>query len=139
MRERLKIIAAAFITVIMFAVIAPFASVSLAAEVTDGYIDGGNCGSETPEDVKWSFYEDGTLVIEGEGAFSVGWYMPPWDKYQSDIKHIIVGEGVTNIPSTAFCYTKNATTISIPSTVSEIGSFIFWSSNLIEEFSVARF
>ena len=63
-----------------------------------------------------------TLTISGTGALD-GTYSGtnyPWYPYESQIKHIIVEDGITLIPSYAFEYLGHVTTISLPETLQDL-------------------
>lgn len=72
------------------------------------------------EGVNWVLNADGTLTISGEGEIVVDWYAPPWKNYNNDIINIDVQEGITTIPSTAFCYAENLVSVNIPASVTNI-------------------
>ena len=97
----------------------------------------GTCGAEGNESsVTWSLDSDGTLTISGTGAmadyelvedYSI-YYTTPWHdtdndgRYQnSNIKKVVVEEGVTHIGNSAFKDFTELTSISIPNTVKSIG------------------
>ena len=67
----------------------------------------GFCG-EDGENLTWTLYADGELVISGEGKMdwydveSAGKRLPPWFDYYDDIDVITVEEGVTSIGRHAF-------------------------------------
>lgn len=94
-----------------------FVSLGEAAEI----VDEGRCG----ESVKWSYHADGNLIISGTGPIeTVLFGLPEWNDYLSDIKRIIITEGVTSIGSTAFigCMMEE---ILIADSVEKIGDFAF--------------
>lgn len=71
-------------------------------------IDSGFCGLQG-ENLTWTLYDDGELVISGEGKMD--WYelnstrnrkLPEWFEHYSKIDVITVEEGVTEIGSDAF-------------------------------------
>lgn len=69
-------------------------------------IDSGFCGNQG-ENLTWTLYDDGELVISGEGKMN--WYRidsnpkyPGWFEYYDKIDVITVKEGVTEIGSDAF-------------------------------------
>lgn len=75
-------------------------------------VETGFCG-ENGENLTWTLYDDGELVISGEGKMD--WYyvnlkgedeflevLPPWYSYYSQIKVITLEEGVTSIGNHAF-------------------------------------
>ena len=98
----------------------------------------GNCGAEGDgSNVTWTLDSEGTLTISGTGAMAdyelvLEWpyhYTTPWhdtdndDQYQnSNIKKVVVEEGVTHIGNSAFKDFTELTSISIPNTVKSIGN-----------------
>jgi len=92
-------------------------------------IDGGNCGKS----LSWLFYNDGTLYIKGTGIMynydclaNWGNTAPWYDSYGTEIRKIIIEEGVTSIGEGAFsnCYYLN--NVSLPSTLQTIGDYAFY-------------
>ena len=104
------------------------ASVAFAAEETRAVTDSGYCGAEG-ENLTWTLYDDGELVISGEGEMD--WYYvehesggketirsAPWSKYYETIKVITVEDGVTSIGNDAFVSKNiNYNKVSIPSSL----------------------
>ncbi len=86
------------------------------AEVTDS----GECG----DNVTWSL-EDGVLTISGTGEMNYSTYSAPWFNYYDIITEIVIGNGVTDISSTAFFGCEGVTSITIPDSVESIGSSAF--------------
>lgn len=77
----------------------------------------GKCGTS----VEWKI-EDGILTIMGEGTIADYWFLgneSPWNKYNSQIKKVIIEEGITSIGSYSF-WECGATDIYIPDSVTEI-------------------
>lgn len=92
---------------------------------TGDTIDGGQCG----DSAFWKLDKDYTLTIYGTGAM---WDYPiddnrdstrPWPVW--DVKRIDVQEGITTIGAYAFCYTYNATALSLPDSLTTIGQDAF--------------
>ncbi|MBR4050218.1 MAG: hypothetical protein IKK09_06945 [Clostridia bacterium] len=84
------------------------ASVAFAAEETRTVVDSGFCGAQG-ENLTWTLYDDGELVISGEGGMD--WCHPheydnpsylPWYGYYDRIDVVTVEEGVTSIGMNAF-------------------------------------
>lgn len=81
------------------------ASTAFAAEETRTVVDSGYCGAEG-ENLTWTLYSDGELVISGEGEMD--FFVPNpdkserWHKYYDRIDVITVEEGVTSISYNAF-------------------------------------
>lgn len=98
-----KIIAIILCTILAFTAI-PMAS--FAAE-NRTVVDSGFCGAQG-ENLAWTLYDDGELVISGEGEMD--WYevenssykLPPWFDRYDDIDIVTLEEGVTSIGHHAF-------------------------------------
>lgn len=87
---------------------------SVSAEVVTG-TDG--------EKITWSLdRETGVLTINGTGATTND---RPWREYKSEVKEIIVGEGITELSSSAFNGMSMAQTIKLPTTLTVIGLSAF--------------
>lgn len=92
---------------------------------TGDIIDGGQCG----DNAFWKLDKTGTLTIYGSGAV----YDYPIDDNRDstspwpvwDVKRIDVQEGITTIGAYAFCYTDNATALSLPDSLTSIGQDAF--------------
>ena len=75
----------------------------------------------------WILYEDGTLNISGTGemrgynAYSI--ISPACDN--SNIKNVVIEDGITSIGSSAFYSCYSLTDITIPNGVTSIGSSVF--------------
>ena len=85
----------------------------------------GQCGANA----FWKLDKTGTLTIYGSGAM----YDYPIDDNQDStspwpvwvVKRIDVQEGITTIGAYAFCYTVNATALSLPDSLTTIGQDAF--------------
>ena len=85
---------------------------------TENIVASGTCG----DNITWVLHNDGTFKIEGTGITT----STPWsDNYASEIKTVIIGEGVTKIGRYAFEGCSNLTSISIPESVTGIGRYAF--------------
>ena len=114
-----------FIVALMLVAVLPFRAFSEDEAVptscscaADG--DGNTC--------RWE-YDDATktLTISGNGTmknYTDPWIYrenrTPWASYASDIKNIVVGEGITKISSSAFAYTA-VENVSLPESLTTIG------------------
>lgn len=92
-----------------------------------------NCGDH----LKWKLDQDGTLTISGTGDMYDYFHFSgrldgnhlqyssaaPWG---SDVKAVVIGDGVTSIGSGAFLSCSQLKTVSIPDTVSKIGRNAFY-------------
>lgn len=82
---------------------------AFATDEEKSVVDSGFCGLQG-DNLKWTFYSDGELVISGNGEMD--WYyttgeskkekFAPWEKYYDDIAVITIEEGVTGIGNDAF-------------------------------------
>jgi len=82
----------------------------------------GDCGDQG-DNVKWILYADGRLVIYGAGNMGEGGAWRP--AYQSDIKSIVIEDGVTSIGNYSFESLANLTSVTIADSVKAIGGFAF--------------
>ncbi|WP_314283553.1 leucine-rich repeat domain-containing protein [Prevotella pallens] len=82
----------------------------------------GTCGPN----LRWLLTDNGVLVITGKGKmndYSHDNTIAPWSK--SDIKRIIIGDGVTTIEEFAFFNCSKLTSVTIPNSVTKIGGNAF--------------
>ncbi|MBQ7793393.1 MAG: DUF4886 domain-containing protein [Clostridia bacterium] len=95
-------------------------------------VTSGTCGAEGSE-VGWS-YADGTLTISGTGemkAYSNS-SLPPWTALASEVKNVVVGEGVTNVSQLAFKNMSAIENVSLPSTLEKIDAIAFYGTKSLE-------
>lgn len=92
------------------------------------YVGSAPLGGQLTETINWSLV-DGVLTLTGTGAtpdYAYGATNRPWQDYISDIKKIVVGEGITNIGNTTFKNVVNLEEVSLPSTLKTIGKYGFY-------------
>ena len=79
------------------------------------------------DNLTWTLTADGTLTISGEGAMkdynSDDNPSPVYNN--SDVKKIVIEDGVTSIGNYAFHSCSSLTSITIPDSVTSIGNFAF--------------
>lgn len=65
-------------------------------------LNSGKCSEDST--VGWKYYDDSTLVIEGNGEMPDYTYnqKTPWYQYRAEIKKICIGNGITKIGKYAF-------------------------------------
>ena len=80
--------------------------------------DSGTCG----ENLTWKLDSDGVLTISGAGAMNdySWWNLPPWG---TEVKTVMIENGVTNIGEYAFFDCSALTNITIPGSVKYIGFY----------------
>lgn len=115
------------LTAIILCAILTFTAISMAAFATEerNVVDSGFCGAEG-ENLTWTFYDDGELVISGEGEMALYYVtekglanssplVPPWYGIIDEVKVITVEEGVTGIGYDAFeCETRMYYRVNLP-------------------------
>ena len=70
----------------------------------------------------WTLNGNGVLTISGtEDMRNFGNFGSPWNSCRSNIKHVIIEDGVTSIGNNAFYYCEALTSVIIPNGVEEIG------------------
>ena len=106
-------------------------------------VTSGNLGYGTqPTDaVIYTLYSNGTMVVEGTGVlFDCYWdgRNQPFIDYRSQIKHLIIGEGVTSTRGGCFAHLKNLETVQLPSTLTSLSKNAFMSSFVesVTEFTI---
>lgn len=126
----------------------------ITAEVDDEVISGTSIGtpsteeiSTLPEDVitasgkcgnnlTWTLFQDGTMVISGSGAMWHGYGTTEYDAYKEQIENIVFEDGVNAIGGYAFAYCANLETVKFPDTVTTIGSDAFLGCSGLKELAI---
>lgn len=81
----------------------------------------GTCG----DNLTWTLYEDGELVIDGTGAMYNYLYGAPWDSYCPDMKSVTIGNSVTKIGDSAFEDCESLTSVTMGNGVTYFGIYAF--------------
>lgn len=96
-------------------------------ELPEPLLDEGTCGA----DLKWELTMGGVLTIFGTGnmddytkADAENPVLAPWYDYNSQIKEIIIKDGVTVIGTRAFAGTA-VKTVTMADSVTELGGYVF--------------
>ena len=88
----------------------------------------GTCGDK----LTWSLSDDGTLTISGTGDMAdFEWDGTPWCSVSSQVKSVVIKDGVTSIGDCAFGGCISLTSVSIPDGVISIGFAAFESCSLL--------
>lgn len=87
----------------------------------------GECGADG-DNVTWTLYEDGELVISGSGAmtdYDDYYSNAPWFRYNSNITKVIIKNGITRIGYRAFYDCANIQSVVMGDSVTSIGEMAF--------------
>ena len=76
-------------------------------------------------EIKGEISEDGTLTISGKNMPNYGPDTTPWYSRRSEIKKVIITDGVTNIGDCAFFECRNLTSVTVPNSVTSMGDCAF--------------
>ncbi len=109
-------------------------------------ITSGKCG----ESISWALDNNGILTLSGAGSmydygqFSEDWQGnhtyslqdQPWQQNRSEIKSVIVEDGITYIGETAFSDCHNLTSITLPDSLICIGNAAFANCTSLKELSL---
>ena len=104
------------------------AGISITFPSTTSVVAKGTCGSK----LTWKLESDGTLTISGTGAMTnfdlFDGPAVPWSKWSGNITHIVLPNGITSIGSYSFLGCSNVRNVSVPASVTLIGTSAFDSS-----------
>ena len=78
----------------------------------------GTCGTN----VNWTLDSDGVLTISGSGAITNRY---AYYDYRSNIRQVVVEDGVTAIPYSAYSSFPNLTSVSLGNSITSIGDLAF--------------
>ena len=103
--------------------------------------------SGTWGDLSWTLDADGLLTISGSGSmkdlYTLDGKRVAWGSKASQIRKVVIGNGITRIGNEAFYNCDALESISIPDSVESIGKYAFYNcnslSNLVIPNSVKRF
>lgn len=119
-------------------------SLTLCAHASE-IIDSGKCGAQD-DNVTWTLDSEGTLTISGEGEMAdynedsySEYYASPFGAYSninSNIKSVVIEDGVTSIGSWTFDECAALKNISIGSDVETINSHAFYGCNGLESVTI---
>ena len=92
-------------------------------------VTSGTCG----ETITWTLDSTGLLTLTGTG--STGNYedsTSPLYPYADKITKVVVGEGITDLGDFLFWFMEKLTSVTLPSTLTRIGSSVFYGTGLTE-------
>ena len=101
----------------------PFSDVvSVIYTARPALVASGKCG----DSASWKLDADGVLTITGAGPMAdYGAYGPWYIAHLTDIKKVVVQEGVTTIGDHAFANLSYVTSVTIPGSITSIGAHAF--------------
>ncbi len=134
---KLKKLLSIILAVIMMLGVCPAMNAFAEEAEERAVVDSGFCGAQG-DNLTWTLYEDGELVISGEGETPFYYItekgveissplIPPWYDYFDDIRVITVEEGVTGIGDDAFgLYPRMYHRVNLPKSLEYyyFGSFV---------------
>lgn len=96
--------------------------------------------SGTTGDVQWTLSDDGTLTVTGTGSMADYTQVSetPWYESLSDIKSVVIGEGVTKIGAYCFADCTNIASVQIPTTLYTIADFAFYGCTSLTEVTLPQ-
>jgi hypothetical protein len=101
------------------------ASLSVSATTVEGACgDTYNYDTNKYDNVTWSLNtETGVMTVSGKGKMGYwNWGEAPWYSYRSQIRSVVIEEGVTHISDNSFTNHSAMTEISIPASLTTIGA-----------------
>ena len=107
----------------LFSIVLSLCMVLMLCPVTAFAESNGSCGTN----LTWSLDDEGTLTITGTGAMTdwQGNNEVPWHGDSPSIETVVICSGVTSIGEHAFAVCKNLTDVTIPDSVTSIGTGAF--------------
>ena len=90
------------------------------------------------DNLTWTLDADGTLTISGTGAMKNYDYdsnQSPVYK-NSNVKKVVIEDGVTSIGESAFFYCSSLTSITIPDSVTSIGDYAFFNCSSLTSITI---
>lgn len=94
-------------------------------------VDSGECGA-WGYDVTYTLYNDGELVISGEGDMH-NYFEETSPFSRPDVKNIIIKEGVTNIGGWSILDCENLTSVTIPNSITDVCSYAFYGCDMLTD------
>ncbi|MBP3412464.1 MAG: leucine-rich repeat protein [Oscillospiraceae bacterium] len=103
-------------------------------DMTDA-VDGGQ-GLDT----YWAFYEDGRLVIGGEGTVYGTWGIDkaPWDRYREQIKEVEILYGIQELGDSLFTQYPSLEKVTLAESVDTIGNYAFYECTNLSVLNLAQ-
>jgi len=98
-------------------------------------IASGTCGANG-DNLTWTLDDAGTLTISGEGEMADYSNDIPWHDHMSEIKNLVLTDGVTSIGDNAFSGCSSLSSITIPDGVTSIGYSAFYGCSALTNIKI---
>jgi LPXTG-motif cell wall-anchored protein len=106
-------------------------------EAEDGVVASGTCGAESSNNVTWKLTDDGVLTFSGEGATADYRYNSmPWYNERSQIRQVVVEDGITSLGDYLFYNCSNLTKVELPESLTTIGKYTFYGCESLTELTL---
>lgn len=135
MRKRIRPVLSLLLALVMAAGLLPVSARAQALPTS------GSCG----ESAAWQF-QDGTLTVQGSGRMNA--YpdnspdnfinLAPWGCYASEIRRVILSEGITSVGGWCFSQCTRLTQVSLPQSLTEIGAGAFMHCESLPSISIPQ-
>jgi uncharacterized protein YraI len=89
------------------------------------------------QSIQWSIDEKGTLTIKGQSSMKdYAEWKTPWEYFNSNIKTVIIEEGVTGIGAYAFSHCSQITFVVLPQSLQSIGHHAFYNCEKLTSITI---
>ena len=132
-----KRIASILLAVMMIVTLLPLGLVDTAWAAT--VVGSGDCSGYN-SNVTWKLTSDGTLTISGTG-YMKAYYVyngeyAPWYNLRSQVKKVIITNGVTNTGGYTFYECSNLESVTIADSVTAIGRYTFYECSSLKSVTI---
>ena len=132
-----KRIASILLAVMMIVTLLPLGLVDTAWAAT--VVGSGDCSGYN-SNVTWKLTSDGTLTISGTGYMKTYYVYndeyAPWHNLRSQVKKVIITNGVTNTGGYTFYECSNLESVTIADSVTAIGRYTFYECSSLKSVTI---
>lgn len=90
-------------------------------------VNSGYCGGEGDgTNLSWTLDSEGLLTISGRGKMFYDFSFKGWENQRDDVREVIIQQGVTTVADGAFAKSHNLANVTLPDSISFIGSSAFY-------------
>lgn len=98
---------------------------------------GNHIADGTTGNLRWTVYDDGMMLITGDGAMpDYGDGSAPWSICSGAIREVYLSSGITSVGSYAFAGCSQLGSISLPGSVTSIGGWAFQDCSALRSVSL---